>query len=99
MARPLEQRLDSIETKARIIVANYERMQRARQKADERVAELLRQVEEQSREIADLRRQVEYMKVASTLAPSSEALDESRRVLSEIVREIDKCINDLTRTP
>lgn len=96
MARRLGQRLDSIEAKAQIVVSNYNKLREAKRKSDERVAELLRQIEEQSREIADLRRKVEYMKVATTLAPSAESLDKSRRVLSEIVREIDKCIADLT---
>lgn len=96
MARPLQQRLDSLEIKAQMVTAGYGRLLEAKRRSDRRVMELLKQVEEQSREIADLRRKVEYMKVASTLAPSSEALDLSRRVLADIVREIDRCITDLT---
>lgn len=96
MARSLGTRLSSLEDKGRILAASFARMLEAKNRAEERTEQLLRQVEEQSREIADLRRQVEYMKIATTLAPSAEALDTSRRVLSELVREIDKCINDLT---
>ena len=58
--------------------------------------DFLGQVERQSREIADLRHQVEYLKVATSIAPSREAVEQSRAVLSELVREIDKCIADLT---
>lgn len=95
MAERLDKRLDSIEAKSLMVVSNYNRLREAKRRSDERVAQLLQQVEEQSREIADLRRQVEYMKVATTLAPNEEALNQSRRVISQIVREIDKCIADL----
>lgn len=95
MAERLDKRLDSIEAKSLMVVNNYNRLREAKRRSDERVAQLLLQVEEQSREIADLRRQVEYMKVATTLAPDEEALNRSRRVISQIVREIDRCIADL----
>lgn len=92
----LRQRLDSIEVKARLLVAKYARLRAAKATVDKRCDDLLRQVEQQSREIADLRRQVEYLKVATSIAPTREAVEQSRAVLSELVREIDKCIADLT---
>lgn len=92
----LRQRLDNIEVKANLLVARYMRLREAKAKADHRCDELLRYVEQQSREIADLRRQLEYLKVATSIAPSRDAVEQSRAVLSELVREIDKCIADLT---
>jgi len=92
----LRQRLDSIEAKASLLVEKYARLRAAKAVSDRRNEELLRQVERQSREIADLRHQVEYLRVATSIAPSREAVEQSRAVLSELVREIDKCIADLT---
>lgn len=92
----LQQRLSSIEVKTQMLLAKYAGLRAAKAAADERCDNLLRQVEQQSREIADLRRQVEYLRVTTTIAPTRDAVEQSRAVISELVREIDKCIADLT---
>lgn len=48
------------------------------------------------RNIDDLNRQIEYLKVASVLTPNHHDVEETRAILSELVREIDKCINQLS---
>lgn len=96
MATTLGERLDRIAVKAEMFAAKYNRIVAAKRESDRRVEELLRQLERQSIEIADLRRELAYLKVAGAVAPSREAVETSRAILSEIVREIDKCIADLT---
>lgn len=96
MAKRLGERLDDIAAKADLFVAKYNRLVAAKRESDRRVDELLRQLQGQSIEIANLRRELEYQRVASAVAPTSQMVEASRAVLSEIVREIDKCIADLT---
>lgn len=54
-------------------------------------------VDRQRREIQNLRTQLEYLQMASTFAPTREQVEQSRAVLSGLVRDINKCINDLTQ--
>ena len=42
-----------------------------------------------------LRSQVDYLKMAAIVAPEREDVERTRALLSNLVREIDKCIADL----
>lgn len=96
MADGLGARLDRLAAKAQLFADKYNRLAAAKRESDRRVDELLRQLEHQSIEIADLRRRLAYQEVAGAVAPTREAVEQSRSVIAELVREIDKCIADLT---
>ena len=96
MAANLQQRVDKIEAKAALLIERYELMLRAKQEAENRVRELTGTVERLERTIGDLNRQIEYLKVASVLTPDHKDVETTRAMLSELVREIDKCINRLS---
>lgn len=78
------------------MVERYELLVKAKKAAQLRVTELEAEVERLKREIADRDRQIEYLKVASILSPDHKDVEATRAVLSELVREIDKCINQLS---
>ena len=96
MAANLQHRVDKIESKAALILERYRLISQARQEAENRVRELTGTVERLERTIGDLNRQIEYLKVASVLTPDHKDVEATRAVLSELVREIDKCINQLS---
>lgn len=96
MAANLQHRVDKIESKAALILERYRLISQARQEAENRVRELTGTVERLERTIGDLNRQIEYLKVASVLTPDHKDVEAPRAVLSELVREIDKCINQLS---
>ena len=96
MAANLQQRIEKIEAKAALIIERYGLMSQARQEAENRVRELTGTVERLERTIGDLNRQIEYLKVASVLTPDHKDVEVTRAVLSELVREIDKCIAQLS---
>lgn len=96
MASDLSQRIESIEAKARLIVERYARVRQSAQKAEERIAELERELAERDRLIEGLRRQTEYLKVTSVLTPDHRDVETTRTRLSELVREIDRCIDKLS---
>lgn len=95
MASDLRQRLDRIAGKARLLSGRYQAALEGKVAAEQRVAELEATIAEQQGEIERLRLELEYQRIATTLAPSREDLDRSRAVLSGLVREIDKCIDEL----
>lgn len=96
MAGNLQQRIDKIEAKGALLAERFAHISEAKRKADERIAELDATISSLRREIADLSRQIEYLKVASVLTPDHRDVEETRAMLSELVREIDKCINYLS---
>lgn len=96
MAANLQERIDKIQAKAALMVERYERLRRMLDEANLRIDDLTATVESQRREIAERDRQIEYLKVASVLTPDHRDVEATRDLLSELVREIDKCINQLS---
>lgn len=95
MADNLELRLSGIAAKAAMLTERYRLLQEAKAQADVKIEELEATVERQARDIEHLERQVEYLQVVTTLCPDRESVIGTRALLAELVREIDKCINDL----
>lgn len=87
--------LDSITAKSRLLVERYRLVAQERDEAKERVAALEQQAEQMQREIEKLRADNEYLRMASTLAPSREDVENARAMVTSLVREIDRCIIDL----
>ncbi len=96
MAANLQQRIEKIEAKAALMIERYELMRQARQRAEAKVEELVSEIGRLERTIAEMSRQIEYLKVASVMSPDHRDVEATRAVLSELVREIDKCINQLS---
>lgn len=96
MAGNLQQRLDSLSSKAQLLVERYVRLAEAKRLADKRISQLEADLERKEREMAFLRQQIEELQVVTTLAPRREDVERSRAFLSELLRDIDKCINELS---
>lgn len=96
MAANLQHRIEKIEAKAALMVERYELLRQAKAAADDRVARLEETLERQRREIEERDRQIEYLKMVSVLSPDHRDVEATRALLSELVREIDKCINKLS---
>ncbi len=96
MAGNLQQRIDKIEAKGALLAERFILIRDAKRAADEQIADLNATIAGLRRNIADLNRQVEYLKVASVLTPDHHDVEKTRSMLSELVREIDKCIHQLS---
>lgn len=96
MAASLQQRLDSIRSKAQVLTERYVEVMEEKRAAEAEIAELQKQLERQQREMAHLRQQIEYLQVVTTLTPKREDVERSRAFLSQLLRDIDKCISELT---
>lgn len=95
MPGELQQKIQRIEAKARIIVERYALMVAERDKALERIALLEAEVHRLQQQIQRQQTEAEYLKVAMTIAPTREDTARARAILSELVREIDLCISEL----
>ena len=96
MAGKLQQRIDKIEAKGALLAERFVMLRQAKRQADEQIADMEATIAGLHRTIEDLNRQIEYLKVATVLTPDHRDVEETRAILSELVREIDKCINKLS---
>lgn len=97
MAGNLQQRLESIKAKAEIITERYRKVEAEKRAAEARIADLQATVRRQQTELQQAMLKIEQLQVVTTLVPRRENVEQTRVILSELVREIDKCIKDLTQ--
>lgn len=95
MASDLQQTLERISRKALHLTERYEAIK-------QKLAQTREQLEERDSIIARLQAEVEaltrendYLKVVTTVHPSRSDVERSKAVISRLVRQIDKCINEL----
>lgn len=95
MAGDLQQRIDSLRGKAQLLTQRYEKLLSDKREADTTIGELKAKLAEQSKEISLLRQQLEYLRVVSPTSVTPGDAQQSRAILVQIVRDIDKCISEL----
>jgi hypothetical protein len=96
MAADLQSRINNLRSKAELLTGRYRMLVQQKQQCDLKVQELEATVKRQQREIEILHQQIENLQVVTTIAPSRENVEHSRAILSQLVRDIDKCIAELT---
>ena len=97
MASNLKQTLERLRGKADILTQRYQALLQDKQNADLRIKELTSLNQKQQDEINRLKQEVEYLQVVTTLNPDRSNVEKSRAFLSNLVREIDKCILELNQ--
>lgn len=97
MVGNLQQRLESIKAKAEIITERYRKVEAEKRAAELQIAELQATIRRQHAELQQAMLKIEQLQVVTTIVPRRENVEQTRVILSELVREIDKCINDLTQ--
>lgn len=96
MASDLQDTLSRISRKAESLVERYNALYQAKKEADETIDKLEQKISRQEDEIRILKSRVEYLTVVTTAIPNRQDVELSRAKISELVREIDKCINELS---
>ncbi len=92
----IQQRLNSIGGKASVLVDRCRHERELRLEAEAAVAEREREINRLNQRVAELNREVELLKTARLTAPTRDDVETSRALLSGLVRDIDRCIADLT---
>lgn len=85
-----------IVAKANLLAQRYEALQKLKEEADAKISALEAEVGARDREIRALRQEVEYLRTAAVISPDRDQIEETRAIISGIVREIDRCIADLS---
>lgn len=96
MAFDYEAAFKRILSKASILQERYHKILESRDKARDEAEALKLQLEAKEKELQQLRLQVEYLQLASTLAPSRDQIENARAMVTKLVRDIDRCITDLS---
>lgn len=96
MSVNFEQRLNNISTKTQMLMQRYHYVVTQRDEALKRLSLANNELESARKRIEELTRQVEYLRMASALEVVDGDIEQSRKFLSELVWEIDKCINQLS---
>lgn len=92
----LRKKIDRLTEKARIVIDRYALIKKQRDAALQRVNALESLLAERDNTVSDLQRQVEFLKVATVVAPDREEVKRARAIISELVRDIDKCLIELS---
>lgn len=97
MADDIKEKLTRIGHKAELLVTRFKSLiaenSELRQSLDEKEAEITRL----ARELEQVRIENEHLRVASRVAATRESLDETRAFVSDLMREIDACVDTLVR--
>ncbi len=96
MAGNLQETLEQIREKAGLLTERYIVLRKEKEVADTKIAELELTIRSQEQELNKLRQENEYLKVVSIAVPDHKDVEKSRAKLIEMVREIDKCILELS---
>lgn len=95
MAGNLQQRLESLSSKALLLTERYARMSESLQEANNAIAELKQTLAEREIEVGRLRQELEHTRVVSVISHDKTDVELTRTFLAELVRDIDKCINEI----
>jgi len=96
MASDLQQQLESVRAKTRVVGEKYHHLRDAYLAAKDEISDLKAQVLARDEEIEKLRMKVEYLSMASTVRLTGDDLAATRAMVADLVRDIDRCIADLT---
>ena len=96
MSVNFEQRINEINAKTRMLTQRYQYVVMQRNEALERLSQVSGELAAARQRIEELTRQVDYLRMASAIEAVDGDIEQSRRFLSELVWEIDKCISQLS---
>ena len=88
--------LQSLSEKAAIVASRYRIIAEQLEKALGQVETLKKELEKREEIIRTLQTEIENLIIVKTAFPSKQAIADSRNQLAGLVREIDRCITDLT---
>ena len=95
MASELQETLARIVTKSKVLVDNYHVLNAEKERLEQVVAQLQSEMEVLKKENEKLSTDNHYLTMARHFVPNSEKAAEAKKMISSLVRDIDKCISQL----
>lgn len=96
MSTPIEEVITKLQNKLSLLRSRHELMREAIESRDVEISDLKKELEKERRKNSELTQQVEYLQVVHSVSPRREDVEQTRAFLTGLVREIDKCIADLS---
>lgn len=95
MPGELQKKIDRVNTKTQLLLDRYTILLQRRESDLAQIAELQAEIETLRKENGRLQQENDFLKIATTIAPTRNDVNSTRELLTRLVREIDKCITDL----
>ena len=95
MAGEFQKKIDRVNTKTQLLLDRYTILLQRRESDLAQIAELQAEIETLRKENGRLQQENDFLKIATTIAPTRNDVNSTRELLTRLVREIDKCITDL----
>lgn len=95
MAENLSEIFERLLAKQQILLERYNAMKDKLQISQEENEALKKENEKQRQLIEKLEMDKDFLQMARQIAPDREALDRSRAMIARLVRDVDKCIEQL----
>lgn len=95
MSADLQKTVERLRAKMLVVSDRFSLICDQRDKALERIAALETELSAANTKVSRLEQEVEFLRIATTIAPERKDVEQTRALLTQLVRDIDKCIADL----
>jgi chromosome segregation ATPase len=92
----LSEIVDSLENRVGKLLQEHENLKNKKSKLEEEITVLISQQDQYSKEIENWREECNALKLSNSMLGSNEYKRETKLKINELVREIDKCITQLS---
>ena len=92
----LSEIVDSLENRVGKLLQEHENLKNKKSKLEEEITVLITQQDQYSKEIENWREECTTLKLANSMLGSNKYKRETKIKINELVREIDKCITQLS---
>ncbi len=96
MAETLSDIFERMLQRQQVLVDKYHALEAKNKELADENEELGRSLQQQSAQIERLTMENQYLKIAKAVAPDAETLEKGRALVSKLVRDVEKCIEQLS---
>ena len=95
MADTLSDIFERMLGRLQILVEKYNALKAYNQQLNEEKSSLEKEIQRQKKEIEALTLENQYLRIARIAAPDKESIAKSRELIAKLVRDVEKCIEQL----
>lgn len=95
MASELHDTLSRLQRKSAVLIEKYQALLVQNQQLSQQVEQMTESNQQLQARVEQMEQDNKYLRMAHTIAPSPEAVSQTRALISKLVRDIDRCISQL----
>lgn len=95
MATDIRQQIERVQSKMNVLGERYASLKAAYDEARSQISDLKAQLLARDEQLKQLNIKVENLTVASNVGTGAQDLDDSKALIADLIREIDRCIADI----